>query len=71
MSVKNGVWHDAKFDYPPDGKQVLCVKQNKKGNRSYCFGSHWEGRQWDDGWVTGGGCNNVLYWMPLPDIPEK
>lgn len=18
-----------------------------------------------------GGCNNVIYWMPLPDIPEK
>lgn len=71
MSVKNGVWHDARQDPPPDGLRVLCIKQNKAGRRDYCFGSRWASRQWDDGWVTGGGCNNVLYWMPLPEIPEK
>jgi hypothetical protein len=49
---------------------VLCVKENKKGNRDYCFGSRWSTRQWDNGWVTGGGCNNVILWMPLPKIPE-
>ena len=71
MSLVNGVWHDAQLDPPPDGEMVLCVKQAKNGNRSLCFGSHWPDRPWDNGWVTGGGCNNVIYWMPLPKIPEE
>ena len=70
MSIVNGVWHDAKLDPPPDSEQVLCVKENKKGLRSLCFGTHWKDRQWDGGWVTGGGCNNVIFWMPLPKIPQ-
>lgn len=70
MSLKNGVWHDAQLDPPADGVQVLCVKQTKNGTRSLCFGSHWQGRPWNNGWVTGGGCNNVILWMPLPEIPE-
>ena len=70
MSTKNGVWHNAQLDPPDDGVQVLCVKQTKNGTRSLCFGSHWQGRPWDNGWVTGGGCNNVILWMPLPEIPE-
>ena len=71
MSLINGVWHDALLDPPPDGQRVLCVKENKKGNRDYCFGSRWSTRQWDNGWVTGGGCNNVILWMPLPKIPGE
>ena len=67
----NGGWHDAHLDLPKEGEQVLCVKQNKAGVRSLCFGSHWDNRPLDDGWVTGGGCNNVIYWMPLPKIPEN
>ena len=70
MSIRNGVWHNAALDYPKDGEIVLCVKQNKAGRRSMCLGSHWNDREWDNGWVTGGGCNNVLYWMSLPEIPE-
>ena len=66
-----GTWHNAALDKPKDGERVLCVKENKAGRRDLCFGTHWEGREWDDGWVTGGGCNNVIYWMPLPKIPEK
>jgi len=70
MSTKNGVWHDAKLDPPKDGQRVLCVKENKAGRRDYCFGSRWSERsQRDDGWTTGGGCNNVLFWMELPKIP--
>ena len=74
MSILNGVWHDARLDPPPDSAQVLCVKENKKGYRSLCFGSYWPERGhtdlYDDRWVTGGGCNNVIFWMPLPKIPE-
>lgn len=72
MSTKNGVWHDAKLDPPPDGQRVLAVKQNKAGNRDYCFGSRWESHKQygNDGWITGGGCNNIIYWMPLPKIPD-
>jgi len=64
-------WHDAKLDPPPDGQTVLCVKQNKKGLKDYCFGRRYsDQKQYNDGWTTGGGCNNVIFWMPLPDIPE-
>ena len=71
MSMKNGVWHDALTDPPADGEQVLCVKETKKGVRSLCFGSRWSIRQqWADGWVTGGGCNHVIFWMPLPKVPQ-
>lgn len=65
-----GTWHDARTDFPRDGVQVLCVKQNKAGHRNLCFGSHWQGRPYDNGWVTGGGNNNVIMWMTLPEIPE-
>ena len=71
MNMKNGVWRDAQLDLPDDGVQVLCVKETKAGVRSLCFGAHWNGRQWDNGWVTGGGCNNVIYWMGLPEVPKK
>ena len=70
MSIVNGVWHDARLDPPKDGVRVLCVKENKAGKRDYCFGTRWADRQWDDGRVTGGGCNNVILWTPLPKIPE-
>ena len=66
------IWHDARLDPPPEGQRVLAVKQNKAGHRDYCFGSRWESHKQygNDGWITGGGCNNVIYWMPLPDIPK-
>jgi len=65
-----GTWHKADVDFPIDGKQVLCIKELKNGSRTMCFGSHWQGRQYDNGWVTGGGNNNVIMWMTLPEIPE-
>ena len=70
MSLINGVWHDPELDPPPAGEQVLCVKQDKKGNRSLCFGSYWKDRPYDNGWITTGSCTNIIYWMPLPKIPE-
>jgi hypothetical protein len=65
-----GTWHKADVDFPIDGKQVLCIKELKNGSRTMCFGSHWQGRQYDNGWVTGGGNNNVIMWMTLPEIPD-
>ena len=65
-----GTWRNAKVDVPRDGVQVLCIKELKNGRRTMCFGSHWKDRQYDNGWVTGGGTNNVILWMTLPEIPE-
>ena len=65
-----GTWRNAKVDFLRDGQQVLCIKQLKDGRRTMCFGSHWQDRQYDDGWITGSGNNNVIMWMTLPEIPE-
>ena len=69
MSDKIGEWYDGRTTFPPEGEMVLCVRESKKGNRSLCFGTHWHERPWDNGWVTSGACNNILYWMHLPKIP--
>jgi hypothetical protein len=66
-----GTWRNAKTDFPRDGLQVLCIKELKNGSRTMCFGSHWMNRQYDNGWITGGGNNNVIMWMTLPEIPDK
>lgn len=67
-----GIWKNPKFgDYPPDGERVLCIKELQNGTWSMCFGTHWKDRPWADGWVTGGGNNNVILWMQLPEMPEK
>lgn len=78
MSVKNGVWHDANQD-PPGAehvnKVVLVVRQigeGKRAERKIDFGIFnasvmrapsctWEGK-----WNKRG----VIYWMPLPDLPD-
>lgn len=79
MSIKNGVWHDAKLD-PPGAehinKVVLSVREIGEGKRAYrkidlsifnadtlivpCC-------KWDGKWNKRG----VIYWMPLPEIPEN
>ena len=80
MSLINGVWHDAKLDLPPERERVLAVKELKNGRREICLAFCYRDKtQYDyyankpivkDYWVTGGGNNNVIYWMPLPKIPE-
>lgn len=65
-----GTWMNARTAFPSDGVLVLCIKELKNGSRTMCFGTHWTGRQYDNGWVTGGGNNNVICWMKLPEIPE-
>lgn len=63
-------WRDALKEFPPDGLQVLCVKELKNGRRTMCFGTHWNDVVYDRGWVTGGGNNNVILWSFLPEMPE-
>lgn len=64
-------WRNAKIDKPESGDVVLAVKENKTGRRSICLATWYKDRDWADGWVTTGGNNNVIYWTPLPKIPEK
>lgn len=66
-------WHNAKIDPPEYGVEVLCVKETKAKARSICFGTCWNNYAGIEGdrWVTSGGCNNVLYWMPLPNMPTE
>lgn len=82
VSVKCGAWYKAEAKKPKGNERVLCVKELKSGRREMCFGyfdqyaSEWdpEKRMFVVGsgkWVTGGGNNNVLYWMPLPKMPEE
>ena len=72
MSIVNGVWHDAKQDPPARAhvnKTVLIVKANKNGDRSIAFGAYMNcGSLYS--WTTNNGKGEVLYWMPLPKIPE-
>ena len=65
-----GTWRNAKKNFPRDGLQVLCIKELKNGSRTMCFGTHYMDREYANGWVTGGGNNNVILWMTLPEIPE-
>ena len=65
-----GTWRNAKVYVPRDGQQVLCIKELKDGRRTMCFGTHWQDRPYDNGWITGSGNNNVTLWMTLPEIPE-
>lgn len=70
MSAKNGVWHDARIDLPPDSQRVLCIKLPKNGHMDYCFGAYYPDKTYGTGWVTTGSCDNVIYWMPLPKMPD-
>ena len=76
----SGTWINAELEQPKNNDTVLCVKQLLNGRREICLGRwHADLQEYDykimrvvrqGRWVTGGGNNNVLYWMPLPKIPE-
>ena len=74
MSLVNGVWHDAKLD--PPGKSLHCetvliVKRKASGTKEITFGKYmpeYAGIQ--TRWSTPNGKGEVLFWMPLPKIPE-
>jgi hypothetical protein len=74
MSVKNGVWHNAILDPPEDGVKVLCLRPTK-GGYDYCLGVKYSFENQDatdkwDRWYTLGGDYDVIWWTPLPKIPE-
>lgn len=80
MSIKNGVWHDAKMDPPGTehvNTKVLIVKESKAGDRSISFGKYMSNmympisKRWFGTWTTSNGKGTVLYWMPLPKIPGE
>lgn len=78
MSIKNGVWHDAKTD-PPGAehinRSVLAVRailSSGKPHYRYDFAiynaslMHAPSCTWDGQWNK----KNVIFWMPLPEMPE-
>ena len=79
MSIKNGVWHDAKID-PPGAdyvnKPVLAVRTIGTGKKTYdridfaiynATAMKAPSCTWDGKWNKRG----VIYWMPLPKIPGE
>ena len=74
------VWHNAAIDLPERDKAVLAVKELKNGRREICIARcipDWEHtdpitnkRTIGPYWVCGGN-NNIIYWTPLPKIPDK
>lgn len=73
MSLVNGIWHDPELD-PPRGelenKTVLIVKENKVKERTINFGAYMVYSDGHGEWTTNNGKGKVLWWMPLPKIPE-
>lgn len=76
----SGTWIDVSEALPLDKVDVLAVKQLKNGDRSICIANcireyeHFDyvrqKKVVEPYWVCGGN-NNIIYWMPLPKIPEE
>ncbi len=67
---------DAKTDLPENGVPVLAVKQLRNGSRDITIAICYRDYDIETGeyrygpyWACGGN-NNIIYWMPLPEIPE-
>ena len=74
-------WIDVNERLPESGESnVLAVKQLKDGRRDICIARCIPDYEHYDPdtkqhvrspyWVCGGN-NNIIYWMPLPEIPEE
>ena len=73
-------WHNAKIDLPKNAELVLAVKELKNGTRDICLARCFTDYEYYDPktklimsmpkWVCGGN-NNIIYWTPLPKIPEE
>ena len=73
VSFKNGAWHDANLDPPPDNALALGVRR-LSDSKDYCFVRYeGDGRGWHiatDDCMEKADDNDVLFWMPLPKIPS-
>ena len=72
MSMKNGVWHDAYLDPPPDNALALGVRRFGM-TKDYCFARYDVDRSC---WIVVSDIgrfkaddDEMLFWMPLPKIP--
>ena len=73
-------WIDAREQLPENDDTVLAVKQLKDGSRqmclAYCNLDHASydvetgGIIREPYWVCGGN-NNIIWWRPLPAMPEE
>ena len=74
-------WISVKERLPEDEQvSVLAVKQLKDGRRDVCIARcipDWEYKDYTTGqtakkpyWVCGGN-NNIIYWQPIPELPEE
>lgn len=78
--TKEPGWISVKDMLPEDDRTVLAVKQLKDGRRDICIARCIPDYEHYDPdtkqhvrspyWVCGGN-NNIIYWMPLPEIPEE
>ena len=73
-------WISVKDKLPEDQVTVLALKQLKDGRRDICLArcilecEHYDYEKRANVkspyWVCGGN-NNIIYWMPLPELPEE
>lgn len=72
-------WISVKDRLPETGQNVLIIKQLKSGMLTMAIGYCIREYSYNDPvtkqlakrpyWVCGGN-NNVIFWMPLPEMPE-
>ena len=72
-------WIRTKDQLPENDQAVIAVKELKNGTRDICIARcllQWEHYDVSTGqttrgpyWVCGGN-NNIIYWMPLPEMPK-
>ena len=73
-------WTSVEVGLPESNERVLAIKELKNGRREICiaycirdyrYHDYVEGKDVTGPyWVTGGGNNNVIMWMQLPEIPK-
>ena len=59
------VWTMVTEKLPKAGEYVLCCTETKAGQKNIIRG------YWADGMWRCGMNNNVIAWMPLPDLPRE
>lgn len=76
----NDQWIPVSEQLPETNTNVLAVKELKSGQRqiciAYCIRNYEsydpvKNEKWIGPYWVCGGNNNIIYWMPLPEIPAK